>query len=142
VQAAQAIRGRLDATAQAAYANEQRDYMTTGGMVDMGKALDAAALMLRSDRAAVGAYVADWFALDLRAGLSGIAAPVLVLAPYFALDAGQAGITAPMKIEQYRRQMAGTPRLEVATIDDSRDFLMIDQPEAFAEAVRRFINRP
>ena len=140
--AAQAIRGRMNATPAAAFAEQQREYMYTGGMVDMGKAADAAALMLRSDRAAVSAYVAALFALDLRPGLPKIAAPVLVLAPYFAIDASREGLTAPMKMEQYRRRMSGTPRLEVAAIDNARDFLMIDQPEAFAEAVRRFINRP
>lgn len=140
--AAESIRVRMNATPPAAYAEQQRDYMVTGGMVDMGKAADATALMLRSDRSAVSAYVSALFALDLRPGLPKIAAPVLVLAPYFALDAGREGLTAPMKLEAYRRQMAGTPRLELATIDDARDFPMIDQPEAFAEAVRRFINRP
>lgn len=141
-QFAASIRSRMDAAPQAAYAEQQRQYMRTQGVVDMGKADDLAVLALRSDRGAVGSYMADLFALDLRPGLPKIAAPVLVLVPYFEPDASQDQVTSALKVEHYRRLMAGTPKLEMAPVPNARHFLMIDQPDALAEAVRRFINRP
>ena len=141
-QLAAGIRARMDAAAPAAYAEQQRQYMRTQGVVDMGKADDLAALALRSDRAAVGSYMAEVFALDLRPALPKIAAPVLVLVPYFEPDASQDGVTSALKVEHYRRLMAGTPKLEVTPVANARHFLMIDQPDALADAVRRFIHHP
>ena len=141
-QLAAGIRARMDAAAPAAYAEQQRQYMRTQGVVDMGKADDLAALALRSERGAVGSYMADLFALDLRPELPKIAAPVLVLVPYFEPDDSQDQVTSALKVEHYRRLMAGTTRLEVAPVANARHFLMIDQPQALADAVHRFINRP
>ncbi len=141
-QFAAGIRSRMEAAPPAAYAEQQRQYMRTQGVVDMGKADDLATLALRSDRGAVGSYMAELFALDLRAGLPKIAAPVLVLVPYFEPDASQDQVTSALKVEHYRRLMAGTPKLEMAPVPNARHFLMIDQPDALADAVRRFINRP
>ncbi|MFC0251847.1 alpha/beta fold hydrolase [Massilia consociata] len=138
---AAAVRQRVDAAAPDAYANQQQQYMRTQGLVDMGKAADLAALALRSDRTAVGAYMADLLAADLRPGLPKITAPVLVLVPYFAPDAGQDGITAPMKLDHYRSLLEGTPRLELAPVMNARHFAMIDQPDAVAGAVRQFLDR-
>lgn len=141
-QLAAGIRARMDAAPPAAYAEQQRQYMRTQGVVDMGKADELALLALRSDRTAVGSYMADVFALDLRPGLPKITVPVMVLVPYFEPDAGQQQVTAAMKVEHYRRLMAGTPNLEMAPVANARHFLMIDQPDALADAVRRFVLRP
>ncbi|MGH8854330.1 MAG: alpha/beta fold hydrolase [Telluria sp.] len=135
------MRRRMDASPLEAYAAQQRQYMRSQGLVDMGKADELAALALRSDREAVGAYMADLLAADLRPGLPKITAPVLVLVPYFEPDAGQDEVTAMMKVEHYRSLMAGTPALEIATIPNARHFAMFDQPELVADAVRRFLNR-
>lgn len=141
-QLAAGIRARLDAAAPGVYAEQQRQYMRSQGVVDMGKADDLAALALRSDRGAVGSYMADVFALDLRPGLPKIAAPVLVLVPYFEPDTSQDQVSSALKVEHYRRLMAGTPKLEVKPVANARHFLMIDQPEALAEAVRGFLHHP
>jgi pimeloyl-ACP methyl ester carboxylesterase len=110
------------------------------GMVDMGKAIDAARLTARSDPAAVASYIGAVLAQDLRPRLASITAPVLVLAPYFAPDLGAQGITAAEKVAYYRELMTGTRRLEVAPVDNARHFAMIDQPQAFNDALRRFLN--
>ena len=141
-QLAAGIRARLDAAAPGVYAEQQRQYMRSQGVVDMGKADDLAALALRSDRGAVGSYMADVFALDLRPALPKIAAPVLVLVPYFEPDASQDQVSSALKVEHYRRLMAGTPKLAVKPIANARHFLMIDQPEALADAVRGFLHHP
>ena len=109
-------------------------------MVDMGKADDAAALTARSDPAAVAGYVGAVLAQDLRPRLPAIAAPVLVLAPWYAPDSASQGISSAEKVAYYRELMTGTKRLDVATIDNARHFAMIDQPRAFNEALRQFLN--
>jgi pimeloyl-ACP methyl ester carboxylesterase len=135
------VRRRFEASPPEGYADQQRQYMRTQGLVDMGKAEDLAALALRSDRAAVGAYMADLLTADLRPGLLNISAPVLVLVPYFEPDASQDGMTSMMKLEHYRSLLAGTPKLTLEPVQKARHFAMFDQPDAVADAVRRFLDR-
>lgn len=122
-----------------AFVAQQRQYMRSIGMVDMGKADDAARLTARSDPAAVGAYVGAVLGQDLRPRLPAIAAPVLLLAPWYAPDAGDGGMTSGDKLAYYRELMTGTKRLEVAPIANARHFAMIDQPQAFNDALRQFL---
>ncbi len=138
---AASVQRRFDTASTADYAAQQRQYMRTQGLVDMGKADDLAALALRSDRAAVSSYMADLLATDLRPGLQKITAPVLVLVPYFEPDASQDELTSMMKLEHYRSLLNGTPNLVVEPIQKARHFAMFDQPDVVADAVRRFLNR-
>lgn len=136
---AENMRARMASAQGPAFLAQQREYMRTIGMVDMGKADDAAQLTSRSDPAAVGAYVGAVLGQDLRPRLGAISAPVLVLVPYYGPDSAQQGITAAEKLAYYQELMAGTKRLEVAAVDNARHFAMIDQPRAFNEALRRFL---
>lgn len=139
-QMAQGMRAQMAAVQGPAFAAQQRQYMRNIGMVDIGKADDAARLTARSDPQAVAAYVGAVLARDLRPRLPAIAAPVLLLAPWFAPDSAQQGITAGEKLAYYRELMTGTRRLHVAPIDNARHFAMIDQPRAFNDALRQFLN--
>ncbi|MCC2974451.1 alpha/beta fold hydrolase [Massilia sp. IC2-476] len=135
-------RQQMAALTGPAFAAQQLAYMRSIGLVDMGKADDAARLSSRSDPQAVAAYMGAALARDLRPGLARIETPVLVLAPYFAPDAPLLNnMTAADKVAYYRELMAGTPKLEVETIDKARHFAMIDQPEAVSAAIRRFLDR-
>lgn len=140
-QAAQSVRDRMGTNDPAAWAAQQRQYMRGQGVLDMGKADDITPLLLRSDRAAVGAYVADTLALDLRPELAKITAPVLVVAPFYQYDGAQDAMTASDKVEHYRSLVEGIPSVEVVSIAPSRHFLMIDQPLALAGVLRRFLDR-
>lgn len=140
-QAAVNVRNRMAASRPDAYAAEQRQYMRGQGVLDIGKADDITPLLLRSDREAVGAYVADLLALDLRPGLSKISAPVLVVAPFYQYDAAQDALTVNDKVEHYRMLVEGIPSVEVVPIAPSRHFLMIDQPLALAGILRRYFDR-
>jgi len=141
-QLAQQTRQRMAALAGPAFAAQQLQYMRAIGMVDMGKADDAARLSARSDPRAVADYTAALLARDLRPGLGRISAPTLLLVPYYAPDAPLLnGISAAEKQAYYRDLMDGTPRLDVEIIDKARHFAMIDQPEAVAAAIRRFLAR-
>ena len=138
-QVAEGMRARMAAVTGPAFAAQQKQYMRSIGVVDMNKGDELAKLSARSDPAAVAAYAAGIVALDLRPQLSAIAAPVLVMAPYFALDSVQAGVTAPQKVAYYRELMQGTPRLDVIAIDNARHFAMFDQPRAVSDALRAFL---
>lgn len=140
-QAALNVRQRMAGSRPEAYAAEQRQYMRGQGVLDIGKADDITPLLLRSDREAVGAYVADLLALDLRPGLSKISAPVLVVAPFYQYDAAQDALTVNDKVEHYRMLVEAIPSVEVVPIAPSRHFLMIDQPLALAGILRRYFDR-
>lgn len=140
-QAAAGVRQRMAAGQPAAYAAQQRQYMRAQGVLDIGKADDIALLLLRSDREAVGAYMADALALDLRPGLAKISAPVLVVAPFYQYDAAQDALTVDAKLDHYRSLVAGIASVEVVPIAPARHFLMIDQPLALAGVLRRYLDR-
>jgi len=144
LQMAANIRTRMAASPADAFAAQQRQYMRSQGVLDIGKADDIAPLLLRSDREAVGAWMADLLALDLRPGLPKIAAPVLVMAPFYQYDVAQGpqgAMTPDDKIAHYRSLLDGVAHLEVVPIAPARHFLMIDQPLALAGALRRFLDR-
>lgn len=137
---AEGMRKQMAALSGPAFVAQQHQYMRGIGMVDMGKADDAARLTSRSDPAAVASYMAAVLSRDLRPGLAGVKAPVLLLVPYYAPDAVVLNnITIDDKLAYYRDLMLGTPQLQVEAIDKARHFAMIDQPEAVADAIRRFI---
>lgn len=139
---AEGIRKQMSALAGPAFAAQQQQYMRSIGMIDIGKADDAAALSARSDPQAVGAYAGAVMARDLRPGMSRASVPILLLAPYYAPDAPYLGnITMENKVAYYRALMGDAPKLEVVPIDKARHFPMIDQPEAVADAVRAFLKR-
>lgn len=117
----------------------QRQYMRAIGVVDMDRADELAKLSARSDQAAMGEAAAALFAIDMRAGLADIKVPVLLIAPYFEPDASQRGLTRDMATGYYTSLMAGTPKLQVVTIAPSRHFVMFDQPEMLADAVRAWL---
>jgi pimeloyl-ACP methyl ester carboxylesterase len=123
------------------FAAQQQAYMRTIGVLDMGKADDLAQLTSRSDPVSVGRYAADLLALDLRPGLKNIAAPVLVVMPYFDLDADQQGQTQDVKLGYYRALLEGTPNLQVVPVSPARHFAMFDQPQAVVEAIRTFVDK-
>jgi pimeloyl-ACP methyl ester carboxylesterase len=139
--AAEAMKARVPLNREA-FAAQQQQYMRGVGVLDMGKADELAKLTARSDPAAVARYIGDALGLgiDLRQGLPTIAAPVLVMAPYFEPDASQHGITAPAMADYYRSVMAGVPKVEVLTVAPARHFAMFDQPREVADAIRRYLN--
>lgn len=137
---AEGVRRQMAAAAGPAFAAQQRQYMRTIGLVDMGKADDVAALTSRSDPLAVADYAASVMALDLRPGLPKIRVPVLVLAPSYGPDAALTGMSGGDKVAYYRELMTGTPKLDVKLIDNARHFAMLDQPRAVNDALRQFLN--
>jgi pimeloyl-ACP methyl ester carboxylesterase len=137
---ADGMKARMAGMNPALFAGQQKAYMRTIGVLDMGKADDMALLTGRSDPASVGRYAAEVLALDLRPGLKNIQAPVLVIAPFFDADAGQQGITLEAKADYYRSLMQGAPKVEVTVVSPARHFAMIDQPQQVNEAIRKYLS--
>ena len=137
---AEGVRRQMAAAAGPAFAAQQRQYMRTIGLVDMGKADDVARLTSRSDPIAVADYAASVMARDLRPGLANIRVPVLVLAPTYGPDAALTGMSGSDKVAYYRELMTGTSKLDVKPIDNARHFAMLDQPRAVNDALRQFLN--
>jgi pimeloyl-ACP methyl ester carboxylesterase len=138
---AETMRERIAPQLPERFAAQQRAYLRTIGVVDMGKADDLARLTARSDPASVARYAADVLALDLRPGLKRIAAPVLLIMPFFDVDAEPAAQTESGKADYYRALMAGTPNLQLATVAPARHFAMIDQPQMVDDALGAYLAR-
>ena len=104
------------------------------------KSPDGQALMLAwskaSSRSVVGRAMYDLLTTDVRPGLAGVKAPTTLLYPYD--PAMGAPVTMIEKI--YADAYAGLPGVTLKRVDDSRHFIMLDQPKAFAEAVETFLN--
>jgi pimeloyl-ACP methyl ester carboxylesterase len=85
--------------------------------------------------------MADLLTLDLRPGLKNIAAPVLVVMPFFDVDGNQQGQTQDGNLGYYRSLLEGTPNLQVVPIAPARHFVMLDQPEAVVKTLQDFISK-
>lgn len=92
---------------------------------------------IHSDRKTVADAVYELMTTDLRPELSRISAPVEVV---YAWDASF-GIPANRVETMYRHAYASAPNIQFTRIDDSYHFVMLDQPERFASAVKSFIKQ-
>lgn len=133
------IAGRTVVDTPSMFAAQQQTYMRGTGVVDMARADELAKLTAKSDPGAVTRYMAEAISLDLRAALPGIKAPVLLLSPFFPLDAVNQQMTEEDKTAYYAELMKGTPNLKVVSVSPARHFAMFDQPEKVTEAIRGFL---
>ena len=122
-----------------AFAAQQQQYMRGTGTLDMARADELAKLSGKSDAAAVNRYMADDVALDLRSVLPAIKGPVLVIAPYSPVDAGQQPMDEAGKAAYYKSLMQGTPDVTVKTVSPARHFAMFDQPQLVAAAIDAYL---
>jgi pimeloyl-ACP methyl ester carboxylesterase len=90
---------------------------------------------MRSDRRAMAAAIREVMTTDLRPGLADVAVPVWAL---YASDA-DGGAPAAMADALWAREYAGLPAVRLVRVDDSRHFIMADQPERFAALVDQFL---
>ena len=107
----------------AGYAN---DPVTQGAMVVWSMA---------SDRQALATAIKEVMLTDLRPGLADMTTPVWAV---YAADAN-GGAPPAMADAMWRREYATLPGVTLIRVDDSRHFIMADQPERFSEIVDRFL---
>jgi pimeloyl-[acyl-carrier protein] methyl ester esterase len=90
---------------------------------------------MTSDVRAVASAMADVMTTDARPGLAAMITPVTAL---YATDA-DGGPPPAMAQAMWEREYAALPGVQVIRVDDSRHFIMADQPERFAELVDAFL---
>ncbi|RZJ88782.1 MAG: alpha/beta hydrolase [Brevundimonas sp.] len=90
---------------------------------------------IASDRHAMASAIKDVMTTDARPGLSVMTVPVTAL---YAADAN-GGAPAAMAEAMWTREYATLPGVTLIRVDDSRHFIMADQPERFAELLGAFL---
>ena len=91
-----------------------------------------------SDQATVAQGMFEALFLDWRGGLGRVEAPVTLLVPHNGFIAMEAEALAA----RYGAQYAVLDALDVQIITDSRHFIMLDQPERFADQLNAVIGDP
>ena len=96
-----------------------------------------AASSAQSDRDVVVNAMIEDMQTDLRPDVASIKTPTLMLYPF---EAGARQGTDPAKTDAiYTTAYKSMPNVTLQRIDDSRHFIMYDQPAAFDAAVEAFI---
>ncbi len=103
-----------------------RDEATRAAMVEWSMA---------SDRRAMAAAMRDVMTTDLRPGLAAMTTPVWAI---YAADA-DGGAAAGLADGLWAREYTGLPGARLIRVDDSRHFIMADQPARFAALVDQFL---
>jgi len=91
---------------------------------------------MASDRHAMAAAIREVMTTDLRPGLAAMTTPVWAV--YAADEDG--GAPAAMADALWAREYATLPAVRLIRVDDSRHFIMADQPAQFAEIVDQFLS--
>lgn len=89
---------------------------------------------LASDRTVFANALLEDFGTDLRPQLATIKTPMTLLYPYEPAQGSASEVAA-----RYTSAYAAKPNLQIIRIDDSRHFIMYDQPAAFDKAVQTFL---
>jgi pimeloyl-ACP methyl ester carboxylesterase len=95
-----------------------------------------AASSISSDRTVMANAMYEDLITDLRPKLASIKTPTTLLYPY---DAAAVGPDSTKIDTIYTSSYSTMPNLKIHRIDDSRHFIMYDQPAAFDKAVQTFL---
>ena len=109
----------------------EQQYFSTIGVSDSALAKQLAQLSSQSDRPTVARWLQEDLGSDLRPQLGAIRAP---LTEIMGWSSGEP-YTQEQKAAFYRAILADAPGAHVVTIPNARHFVMLDQPQAFADAL-------
>ncbi|HVV02554.1 MAG TPA: alpha/beta hydrolase [Verrucomicrobiae bacterium] len=131
---AAAFRNRILSETQEAYAQGERRFLrslvkSTGGLKS------ATQWGLASDKSVVARAMYEIMTTDLRLKLPEIKTPVTIL---YAWDSAS-GLPRAATDCLYEENFAALPDKKLVCISDSFHFIMLDQPQAFAEQVEAFL---
>lgn len=129
----QAAAGILNADAAGYRVQQER---TAAGMMrnEAGRA-DMVEWSMASDRQAMASAIRDVMTTDARPGLAAMTTPVWAV---YAADAN-GGAPAAMADGMWGREYAALPGVKLVRVDDSRHFIMTDQPERLSALVDEFL---
>ncbi|MEM8684997.1 MAG: alpha/beta hydrolase [Pseudomonadota bacterium] len=88
-----------------------------------------------SDQRSVAAATAELFGTNYSHLLDTVRAPVTVLVPHNAF----VGMTSEQLLSVYRGMYEGLSNVDFTVVENSRHFVMLDQPEAFDAALTNFL---
>ncbi|GGY47331.1 alpha/beta fold hydrolase [Parvularcula lutaonensis] len=88
-----------------------------------------------SDFEAAKAAFVDLMTTDYSADFEAVTVPITVLVPYDE----RSGFARDLVVSRYEAQYADVPDVEIRVIDDSRHFIMFDQPDVFRAELERFL---
>ena len=97
-------------------------------------ARQVSASSIASDRTVFANAMLEDLETDIRPELPGIKTPATLLYPYETAQGPVDAVTA-----LYTKAYAAMPNIHLIRIDDSRHFIMYDQPAAFDKAVQAFL---
>lgn len=109
---------------------------STAGLVKSAQGrIDTLAWSKASDRSVMARAMYDVMTTDLRPGLAQVATPVTVV---YARDEAM-GVAAGFVQPLYESNYAALPVRTLEPVEGALHFVMLDQPDAFAAAVERFL---
>ncbi|MGD2133534.1 MAG: alpha/beta fold hydrolase [Maricaulaceae bacterium] len=116
---------------------EMSQTMSTRNLVKSdARRADVLGWSLQSDRAVTARAMYEDMTTDARPHLGDIVAPVTVV---YAWDQAM-GVPATLADQLYASAYADLAGVELTRMDGSYHFIMLDQPDAFAEAVAEFVD--
>lgn len=116
----------------------EQTYVLPALMTSPADIAAVAPLVAKSDPKATGVWAAEDTAMDLRPGLKNISVPLLEIAPYDPVTEASHFKNAPALRAYYASLLAGAPRAQVQVVENSRHFMMYDQPERFDAILAAF----
>jgi pimeloyl-ACP methyl ester carboxylesterase len=120
----------------------EKTYVLPNLMMSAQDVAQAAALAARSDPKASGAWMQQDFSMDLRPELKSVSAPVLEVTsfdPNFDPKGPAHIATSVQKQAYYASLLAGDSTAKVEVVENSRHFIMYDQPQALHADIAQFI---
>ena len=133
--------GQIASDSQAQF--EQGEAAQVAMMTKAANVQTALSFSKGANVAATATYIQEMLAADLRPGLSKITVPLLEVGPFDpTLDPKSPFnpmATPQQKQAYYASLFAGDPSAKVVIIDDSRHFIMLDQPEKLFTAIDAFL---
>jgi pimeloyl-ACP methyl ester carboxylesterase len=119
-----------------AFGDSLREHMLQYVITKKSAVDSVQAMASRSDPAAVVDWMSEALRLDLTPGLAQVTVPLTEIVPFDPdIDPHQGFPSRRAKDARYRAFLSHAPRGSLTMIDQSRHFVMIDQPRAFDRAL-------
>ena len=138
---AAAMGGKIAQSSPAEFESAEKTHL--GDLTKPSNVQTALTFSQGANIAASGMYLQEMMSSDIRPGLSKIGVPLLEIAPFDATVDPNNPFTPWPTLQQkqtyYRRLLAGDPTAKVVMIDDSRHFIMLDQPAKLFAAIETFL---
>lgn len=132
---------RIAAATPAEFANAQQRQLAV--MTKPQNVAAAQRFSAGADQSATATYLGEMLSADLRPNLAKITVPFTLIGPFDAsIDPKNPYnplVTLTAKQAYYQSLVAGDPAAKVVIVDDSRHFVMLDQPEKLFAAVDTFL---